>query len=1521
MSALSLAACLLISLNLNAKQAFAEDNSWNGQFYNSQNLTGKSTTVKYPELKFDWGLEAPEKGVSKDFSARFEKSIEGNKDYFVQSYADDGIRVKVGKQNIINRWSGSAGTYDKGLITGLGSGTHLVTTEYFDKTNHAVLFAEVVPLGDWYVFYYANKDLKGTPANAKVIKGGKNGSFSENYGKSKPMSGVPEDHFSAKYTTALRLDAGEYVIRTRVDDGVRVYVDGKLILDRWTTSNFREDAIYVNITDNKNANGSEKNIHWIEVQYFENTGESKIDFSINPLSEELSKNAWFGSYYNNKELTGNPVISIGGVNTNFPYTRLNFNFGYDQPNSKVNKDNFSARFIKLVEGGNEYFVQTYADDGIRVKVADKTIINRWSGSAGTYNKGIVTDLPKGIHLVQTEYFDKTNHAILFSEIVPFGDWHVYYYSNKDLSGHPVNFRVVKSNADGSLYENHGKSSPMNKVPENYFSARYTTAKRIDAGTYIIRTRADDGIRVYVDGNLVLDRWTTSAYQEDAVKIKITDNKNAKSGEENIHWIEVEYFENTGESAIEFSMIPYDEDSLISQDSWYAEYYNNVNFTGIPIVTGGKNFNNKISNLEFEWGYNSPHQSIKNDNFTARFIRDFKLPEGDYIIQSYADDGIRVYIDDQLVLDRWYEFNSKFDGKKITIRNRNNVSASQKDIHRVRVEFLEIKGKATVKFFLDSISNTASKDHWLGLFYPNMNLSGDALTLGGTIASSKISSIKYNWDKNSPMDGIPSEQFSASFYKKLEGGKDYFAVTYADDGVRVRVGDKTAIDRWSGSAGTYDKGLITGLSNGDQLAKVDYYDNINHAILFADILPLGEWYAYYYNNESLSGHPIQAQAIKPSKDGWISQDFGKGSPAQGVSNDSFSIKYVTAKKIKAGDYVLRAAADDGVRIYIDGELVFERWTKESYREDAKKITIKNHKDTGDIHWVEVQYFDNKNSGKINVSLEAYDKSTLVTDQGWYAEYFNNMDLSGTPVLVVGGKNSYNKVSNINYDWKQGSPHYFVNADKFSARFEKIMNLSSAEKYLISIQADDAVRFYLNGELVIDKWTSGNHDVNEVVQLKKGQNKLVVEYFENTGNAKLMVDIKKVTQLEVYRTVNYDYTFAYMVDMHMTYGTPKADGAGRTPASRAQVEYYANPSNFKKGSVEYYQFLDLSSPAGLDPDEVNRNVLKGKGILEGTAQDFIDAGEQYNINEAYLIAHALHETGNGTSDLAKGVWVDKNGYPTRDSKGKLAKTEQSVKKVYNMFGYSAYDSDPINGGAKFAHDNGWTSPRAAILGGAKYIANNYIHNGRNTLYKMRWNPDNPGRMVYATHVSWASSQTANIAKIYNMLYSYVKIFEVPQFKDQPAKSGDPNEPYKPSLVQYPDQVFGKVYNTGKSGLNLRKAATTSSEVIANIPDGTKIQVLGKNGDFYQVKYNGNTGYASSEYIDLLNLLEVTVSGLNIRENPSTSAKILGSVSKIYLAGVLDSKDKLTTSNEWYMVYYNGKQAWVSGGKDGTEYIKVW
>lgn len=207
----------------------------------------------------------------------------------------------------------------------------------------------------------------------------------------------------------------------------------------------------------------------------------------------------------------------------------------------------------------------------------------------------------------------------------------------------------------------------------------------------------------------------------------------------------------------------------------------------------------------------------------------------------------------------------------------------------------------------------------------------------------------------------------------------------------------------------------------------------------------------------------------------------------------------------------------------------------------------------------------------------------------------------------------------------------------------------------------------------------------------------------------------------------YTFEEALERQLTNGTEdlRFDEYGYlVPGSPEDIRDAMNVDN-----RNMFEFIRIDKDTNITADEANK-LLEGKGILEGTGKYFIEAETEYDVSAVYLIAHALIETGNGHSELAKGITVNDEKY-------------------YNFFGIGAFDHAAVKEGSSFAKRGNWNSPERAIKGGAKFIRDNYLENDQNTLYKMRWNPENPGTHLYATDIHWAGSIARNMDVFYDEL----------------------------------------------------------------------------------------------------------------------------------------------------------------------------
>ncbi len=304
---------------------------------------------------------------------------------------------------------------------------------------------------------------------------------------------------------------------------------------------------------------------------------------------------------------------------------------------------------------------------------------------------------------------------------------------------------------------------------------------------------------------------------------------------------------------------------------------------------------------------------------------------------------------------------------------------------------------------------------------------------------------------------------------------------------------------------------------------------------------------------------------------------------------------------------------------------------------------------------------------------------------------------------------------------------------SAR-DKSVYWDSSDPEIVSVDGNGVIHANSEGYAVITaKANNGLEDYFTVASVVSEGESFMYEVVSESVEA-------RINQLAIpvkYSHVATGYSSALSTQLRQK---PVVFTTNSRAASQSEVEQYLNPQNGMQGALRY-QFLDLSTVSRVDARMLDV-YLSNRGVLKGKGEVFRAAAQTYGINAAYLAIHASLESGAGTSELASGIMY--NG-----------------KKVYNLFGIGAYDADPVNGGAKYAYDIGWFDVNTAIYGGAKWISENYINAGQNTLYEMRWNPAKPGTHQYATDVAWAAKQAQTLQAFMEVYPINELVFDVPVY----------------------------------------------------------------------------------------------------------------------------------------------------------------
>jgi hypothetical protein len=240
-----------------------------------------------------------------------------------------------------------------------------------------------------------------------------------------------------------------------------------------------------------------------------------------------------------------------------------------------------------------------------------------------------------------------------------------------------------------------------------------------------------------------------------------------------------------------------------------------------------------------------------------------------------------------------------------------------------------------------------------------------------------------------------------------------------------------------------------------------------------------WQVSYWNNMTLSGEPVVQ-----GTDAHLDWDWGSGSPHASVNADYFSARWLRYIDVSPATYRFTATSDDGIQVWVDGDLIIDRWT------DHPPTTYTAQKTLGaGHHLVKVEYYENRGGAVAKLSW------TQITDtiHYWRGEYYNNKSLSGSPNLVRDDPD-------ISFSWSGGSPAPGqIDADGFSVRWTHNLDLP-AGNYRFRMTVDDGARLYVNGHLLIDAWKDQPpRTYSGDIYLPSGSVTVQMEYYENRGHA--------------------------------------------------------------------------------------------------------------------------------------------------------------------------------------------------------------------------------------------------------------------------------------------------------------------------------------------------------------------------------------------------------------------------------------
>jgi len=180
------------------------------------------------------------------------------------------------------------------------------------------------------------------------------------WGTAAPDSRLPADNFSVRWQRQISFRAGRYEFRTRTDDGVRLYVDGQIIINQWHDMSDTVFTARVALSEGT---------HTITMEYYDRIGTALAELSWRgPLTVPSSGNLITCMYPSNSWIKVYQLTADG--------TWLDINprgWGPIDPSGYLKIDALPVDYYTFGPTGNPYRIELWRNDRLMRSAGDTRV--------------------------------------------------------------------------------------------------------------------------------------------------------------------------------------------------------------------------------------------------------------------------------------------------------------------------------------------------------------------------------------------------------------------------------------------------------------------------------------------------------------------------------------------------------------------------------------------------------------------------------------------------------------------------------------------------------------------------------------------------------------------------------------------------------------------------------------------------------------------------------------------------------------------------------------------------------------------------------------------------------------------------------------------------------------------------------------------------------------------------------------------------------------------------------------------
>jgi|GEM_PF-2286324 len=362
---------------------YGNGNGLKGEYYNNKNLTDLKFIRTDETINGYWDKYSPDSRIDNDtYSIRWTGQIQPlySEEYTFYTKSDDGVRLWINGTKLIDNWNDHSETEDYGTIRLVAGQKYNIKLEYYNNTGIGKITL-----------------LWSSPSQSKEIVP-KRQLYSAAIDTQAPT--VPEK-LRATAISSNQINLNWLASKDNVGvAGYKIYRDGVLIktvnnTTTYTDTGLKADTTYKYAVAAFDASGNNSHI---------SSGVVAKTKSPTPKVTIGNGNGLKGEYFNNIDFTSRVKQRIDET--------INFNWQKNAPIPNMESDEFSVRWTGQIQPlySETYTFYTVSDDGVRLLINGKKIIDNWYEHSSMKDSGTITLTAGQKYDIKLEYFDKTGNA-------------------------------------------------------------------------------------------------------------------------------------------------------------------------------------------------------------------------------------------------------------------------------------------------------------------------------------------------------------------------------------------------------------------------------------------------------------------------------------------------------------------------------------------------------------------------------------------------------------------------------------------------------------------------------------------------------------------------------------------------------------------------------------------------------------------------------------------------------------------------------------------------------------------------------------------------------------------------------------------------------------------------------------------------------------------------------------------------------------------------------------------------------